>query len=106
MQTPVDDFDIFNEVSLMLFPHRTSCKGQAPGWVPPWIAHGPSLCASGSSRWPLPDHTPPSSLLSFWPNRYRSRSLRYTVVATPQTLLVWSRETTSPTTKVCASTEW
>ena len=57
-------------------------KGQAPGWVTPWIA------SSVSSSNPLPDRSPPSSLSSFRPKRHGPCSLRYTVVATPQTRLV------------------
>ena len=61
---------------------------------------GPSPRASGSPvkplvAKPLPDRSPPSSLSSFRP-KHHARSLRYTVVATPQMWLMWSRKTTSP----------
>jgi len=38
----------------------------------------------------------PTVFTIFWPNLCGSRFLRYTVVGTPQTQLVWSRKTTSP----------
>ena len=49
MQTPIDDSNIFTEVSRSAQaspsscwspPARTPRKGQAPSWVTPWIASG------------------------------------------------------------------
>jgi hypothetical protein len=74
-------------------------KGQAPGRVTPWIAPGLPHAQVGlrfPSSKPFPDCSPSSSLSSFRPNRRGPCSLRYTVVATSHTRLVWSHKTTSP----------
>ena len=108
MQTPIDDFGIFIEVSRSAqaspsprwslsqgIPH----KGQAPSRVTSWIASGLPHMQVGlrcAFRQASPGCSSPSSLSSFWPKRRRPCSLRYTVAATPQTRLVWSRKTTSP----------
>ena len=77
-----------------------SRKGQALGRITLWIAR-----AFPTRKWvsgvpfdkPLLDRFPSSSLSSFRLNRYGPCSLRYTVATTPQTRLVWSRKTISPT---------
>ena len=101
MQTPIDDFGIFTEVSRRAqaspSPRWSPSqgiprKGQAPGRVTPWIA-SPGCSLS-------------SSLSSFRSKCHGPCSLRYTVAATPQTWLVWSRKTTSPSNvqQWCAQT--
>jgi hypothetical protein len=72
-------------------------EGQAP-WMSNSIEScGPSPRASGAPLpAPLPaplGHSPPSSLSSFRPKRRVPCSLHYTVVAAPQTRLMWSRKT-------------
>ena len=110
MQTSIDDSGIFTEVS-------RSAQASPQSSLEPLARNplqrpssrsgnsvdsfGPSPRTSGSPvkplmAKPLPDRSPPSSLSSFQPKRRRSCSLRYTVVTTPQTQLVWSRKTTSP----------
>ena len=74
-------------------------KGQAPGWVTPWIASGLPHTQVGlrcASRQASPGCSSPSSLSSFRPKRRMPCSLWYTVAATPQTRLVWSHKTISP----------
>jgi hypothetical protein len=50
--------------------------------------------------------TPPYSLSSFWPKRRMPHSLQYTVVATPQTQLVWSRKTLIPLSTITTTRVW
>ena len=74
-------------------------KGQAPGRVTPWIASGLPHAQVGlrrAFRQASPGCSPPSSLSSFRPKRRGPCSLRYTVAAAPQTRLVRSRKTSSP----------
>jgi hypothetical protein len=71
-------------------------KSQAPGRVTPWIALGLSLRTNESMRWPLLDRSLSSSLSSFQPKHRGPYSLRYMVTTAPQTRLVWSCKTTSP----------
>ena len=74
-------------------------KGQAPGLVIPWIALDLPHAQVGlrrAFRQASPGCSPSSSLSSFRSNHRRPCSLRYTVVATPQTRLVWSRKITIP----------
>ena len=81
------------------FSQGISRKGQAPGRVTPWIASGLPHAQVGlqcAFRQASPGCSPPSSLSSFRPKRRGPWSLRYTVAATPQTWLVWSHKTTSP----------
>ena len=93
MQTLVDNCGIFIEVSrrrkLPPSPRWSPSqgiprKGQAPSWVTPWIASGLPHAQVGLRR-------------AFRLKRRGPCSLWYTVAATPQTRLLWSRKTTSPT---------
>jgi hypothetical protein len=72
-------------------------EGQAP-WTSNSIEScGPSPCISGAPLSALLlaplEHSPPSSLSSFQQKRHVPCSLQYTVVAAPQTRLMWSRKT-------------
>ena len=74
-------------------------KGQATSRVTPWIASGLPHAQVGlrrAFRQASPGCSPPSSLSSFRPKRHGPCSLRYTVAAAPQTRLVRSRKTSSP----------
>ena len=100
MQTPVDDSNIFTELSISAqaspSPRWSNSqgiprKGQAPSRVTPWIASGLPHAQVGlrrAFRQASPGCSPPSSLSSFRPKCRGPCSLRYTVVATPQTRMV------------------
>ena len=74
-------------------------KGQAPSQVTLWIALGLPHTQVGlwrAIRQASPGCSPPSSLSSFRLKWRGPCSLWYTVAATPQTRLVWSCKTISP----------
>ena len=108
MQTPINDSGIFTEVSRSTQASPSPCwspsqgipcKGQAPSRVTPWIASGLPHAQVGlrcAFRQASPRCSPPSSLSSFRSKRRGPCSLRYMVAATPQTRLVRSRKTSSP----------
>jgi hypothetical protein len=104
MQTSVDDSSIFTGVSrssrfsLVFVGALAMMSSQGPKSWSGNFANSPRVFPI--RKWVFEmassNPSPPSSQSSFWPNHRRPRSLRYTVVATPQTRLVWSRKTTSP----------
>jgi len=109
MQTPVDDSGIFTEVS-------RSAQASPKSSLEP-LARNPSQGPSSRSGNSVDSHRPsprasgsptclPASLSRMLPAVFtiklpaeppRSLFPWYTVAATPQTRLVWSRKTTSPT---------
>jgi hypothetical protein len=71
-------------------------EGHTPQRSNSMESHGSSPYASGALLRPPLRRSMSSSLSSFWPRCHGPRSLRYTVVAAPQTRLVQSRKTLTP----------
>ena len=108
MQTPVDDSSIFTEVSRSAqaspSPRWSTSqgiprKGQAPGRVTPWIA--PGLLHAQVGLWCAFRQASTGPLPAVFTIKFSIEppgpcSLWYTVAATPQAWLVWSRKTASP----------